>query len=621
MILLLLFVALIFAIALTQAKQGFFSALIMSVLTICCCAVAVCMHEWLAVTYLAEYWKPDFAHPLALGVTFAVPLLVLRLVFDRLIRRQCLLPAWVDRAGGGVCGIITAQIMVGMMALCVGMIPFGGSVMGYERVPVVRRGAAGVDASKIKADAPEREVWLMPDRFAAATASLLSGGIFSGQRSFYADNPDLVRASGWVNSAPLGVSRYAKPKSIHIAGTEPVQFLYTQTTGSEKDRIPSTYEVLDGKDVKSDRELKAVRVALLPGAKDERKSHMFSLRQFRLVGRSPVGGLIEQFAPIAIQQADASQPTNRHIRFIKDRAANVPVVDEVFSPRSEESVVEVVFELPKGFEPSFVEYKRGSRAAFPSEGASPPKEAAKPPKDAGAATDASAAPPTSGTTPSRRRATGGDQPAAGSQTAGAVPPTEKGGNIRGLTAQAGKSFFGDQLPMEMKSYRRIGDSEVSRGVMLHGHLAGEVEQQGAGTDAAVSRFDVPEGKRLLHLNTGHLQARSGLGRSISFAVGTLQNYTVIDDRGNAFPLVGKYAIANVANTRMVEVQYRGEDERGSIGGALGKFDRIKDDHLKGDYQLVMLFLVDPGVKIAAFSTGGDASRRDDLTGENLEAPR
>ena len=69
MLLSLLFLILLLAIALSQATRGFFSALIMTVLTVCCCAAAVTTHEWIAVNALAPYWKPDFAHPLALGVT------------------------------------------------------------------------------------------------------------------------------------------------------------------------------------------------------------------------------------------------------------------------------------------------------------------------------------------------------------------------------------------------------------------------------------------------------------------------------------------------------------------------------------------------------------------------
>src|SRR3972149_6028648 len=200
MLLSFLFLILLLVIALSQATKGFFSALIMTMLTICCCAAAVTTHDWIAVNALAPYWNPDFAHPLALGVTFGLSLLILRLLFDKLIRRSCLLPAWVDRVGGGVCGLITAEIMVGIIAVCVQMIPFGGSILGYSRVTRVSRDRPAVEQTKPKTGADENDLYFMPDRFAMATASFLSGGIFSGQRAFYPDNPDIVQAVGWGNA-------------------------------------------------------------------------------------------------------------------------------------------------------------------------------------------------------------------------------------------------------------------------------------------------------------------------------------------------------------------------------------------------------------------------------------
>jgi hypothetical protein len=174
------------------------------------------------------------------------------------------------------------------------------------------------------------------------------------------------------------------------------------------------------------------------------------------------------------------------------------------------------------------------------------------------------------------------------------------------------------MPLEMRAYQKLKNVEISRGALVDGHLVGEVDQQAAGTDAAVSKFAVPEDKRLLQLNTGFLKARSGLGRAISFAVGTVQNYFVTAEGGSPYPMVGKYAIAEVNGKKTVEVQYFG-NLVGSIGG-VGAFNKIKDDDLKGEYQLVLLFLVDPGARITSFSTGGDATRRDDLTAENLVAP-
>ncbi|MCH8148063.1 MAG: hypothetical protein IH987_08745, partial [Planctomycetes bacterium] len=105
---------------------------------------------------------------------------------------------------------------------------------------------------------------------------------------------------------------------------------------------------------------------------------------------------------------------------------------------------------------------------------------------------------------------------------------------------------------------------------------------------------------------------------IDFAGKVVQNYFVEDDNGNRSAMIGKYAIANVNDKRIIEVQYFPE-QAGTIGG-LGQFKQIKDRHLKKDYELVLLFLVEPGATIMSFSAGGSAQRRDNLSGENLVAP-
>lgn len=173
--------------------------------------------------------------------------------------------------------------------------------------------------------------------------------------------------------------------------------------------------------------------------------------------------------------------------------------------------------------------------------------------------------------------------------------------------------------MTLRAYRRLKNAELKRGALVGGHLVAFLDEQDAGSDRAVSKLKVPSDKKLLHLHADKLHARSGIGKVLSLAVTTGQNFTVVDERGHVYKIVGKYAQANVNGRRIFEAQYFSEPA-GTMGG-LGKFDTIKDRHLKDDYQLVFLFLVDPGARIVSFSTGGSASRKDDLRGENLVAPK
>jgi hypothetical protein len=114
---------------------------------------------------------------------------------------------------------------------------------------------------------------------------------------------------------------------------------------------------------------------------------------------------------------------------------------------------------------------------------------------------------------------------------------------------------------------------------------------------------VPQDQRLLHLSISKLQARSGMGKILSQVVGTIENYFVTDAGGNRYEVVGKYAIANVNGTDVMELQYFGGAEGGA--GRMRPFDRIKEANLKGEYGFVLLFLVKPGAHITGFSSGGN----------------
>lgn len=601
MVISLIFVVLIFAIAYFQASQGWYTAMIMTVLTVCCAAAAFGTYEWVATHFVAPYWKPSFACPIALAAVFGVPLVVLRLVFDRVLRRTCLLPLMLDRIGGGLCGIVTGMIMVGVLATATEMIPFqNGSILGFSRVPVGETVAASADAGVPSAD--QADLWLVPDRFAAGVATMLSAGVFSGDKKLYQDHPDLISEIGWNNAVHAEVSRYAPPGSISVTGTELIPGIYKVVPSADPKNTPPTYE--GPIDPKPGNEFRMVRVKLDAKARDERKSHLFTLRQFRIVGNRPDTSALSQYHAVAIQQEAASDPVNRYIRFIKIGKGDKPVVDELYNPRSGDTV-EVVFEIPKGFQPTILAYKNGAQTPIAFE-----KQAA------GGAVGSPTTTPPSGTPPTGGNATAESKPPTGAAREGSGDG--KAGNIRGIAAKVGGSFFGDRMPMELTQYR-ASNAEIERGALVGGQLVAEVEKQTGGADPPVSKFAVPEGKRLLQLNVAKLQSRSGLGQAINFAVATVQNYFVQDANGNRYEVVGKYALADVNGTKFIEVQYYSQ-KTGTIG-QLGKFDRIKEKELKADDQFVLLFLVDPGTHITKFSTGGEATRADDLTVENLVAPK
>lgn len=609
----LLCLAVVLAVAIKVSAQGAFGAFLMLVLTICCAAAAYGTHEWVAIHWVVPNWKPDYALPVALGVVFGVSLLILRLIFDRLIRRACLVPALVDKIGGGVFGLLTGLIMAGVLATCVQMIPFNhGVFLGFSRVPVVdRKDRSSSDTQPASRNTEERGLILSPDRFAAGLTSALSDGIFSGENDFYQHHPNLMQTIGWVGSADVEVSRFAPPGSISIVRTALIPYVYKMTPGDERQGTPDTYEP---QPPLTDYEYHMIRVRLSAAAQDAHKSHFFTLRQFRLVGTVGDTGL-RQYHAVALQQRDSTDVTNRHIRSKKVRNKFWPVIDDAYAPRSgNHNEVEIVFELPAEFKPQFLEYKREARArvSFKNSEVIAETTPGKPAAPSGGA---------------ERSQTNPSKTAAASTAPAAPSPTRKrsgrgrrhGGRVRAVGASSGGSHFGDDLPVVMQSYQALRNAEISRGLMVGGHLIGEFDAQAEGTQPAIRKFDVPRDKRLLHLRTEGLQSKSTLGKALSQAVRTAQNYFVTDARGRRYKIIGKYAIATVNGTKIVEVQYF-KDQAGTIGG-LGKFSRIDETRLTARDHFALLFLVDPGARIVSFSTGGAATRRDDLTAENLTAPK
>ena len=197
----------VLAIAMLQATQGLFSALIMAVLTVCCAAAAFGWYEWVAVQWIAPITfvqLSNYAMSISLALLFGVPLLILRLISDRTIRRSGLVASWVDRFGGGLCGLVTGATTMGVAANAILWIPHGTSVLGFARgdFPAkVKVNPDDPDPTPPIVDAPIRELILTPDRFAVGFCAQLSDGVFSGSRSLKGDNPDLVTANAWLNMA------------------------------------------------------------------------------------------------------------------------------------------------------------------------------------------------------------------------------------------------------------------------------------------------------------------------------------------------------------------------------------------------------------------------------------
>jgi len=130
MILIVIAWLLVVAIAFYQAMHGMFSALVMAVLTTICAVFALGTYEWLGSMFLYTS-QPAYADALSLTLHFVIPLLALRIVFDKLIQDKAAMGLQVDRIVGGLLGVYVGVVMVGILTIVLQMLPWGVSVLGY----------------------------------------------------------------------------------------------------------------------------------------------------------------------------------------------------------------------------------------------------------------------------------------------------------------------------------------------------------------------------------------------------------------------------------------------------------------------------------------------------------
>ncbi|MCP4249954.1 MAG: CvpA family protein [bacterium] len=618
--------ALIAGIAFFQSIHGLMSSLIFCVLTILCLALAFAIYEQVAFDLLYQ-WKPDLALPIALAGCFSVPLILTRVGMDKLIQRSSLLPAMVDRVGGIVFGLITALLIVGVLITAIQMLPFGGSVLGFARFvqrPDTEDTAATEswtqddedENAKQMREGDDRDIWFSPDRFAVRFASMLSEGVFSGRQSFRDEHPDLMTEIGWAQTIDAGSLHLAKPGAIQVDPLRITDYIYDKSPPSRT----NTQTEFDPIDPKPGHEFWVASITPNGDAEDSDGRHRFTLSQIRLLARDR-NDVPVQYIPCAVRDTDEF---DKHVRSSKRGRKQNSVIFELWKP-SDDRNIEVIFEVPKGTQPQYIAYKTGARAevtAPASDDIHYPDDGEDDDDDRPGDNDNSAdngndndsgddSEPAASARPSRRRDSGSSP--RGSR--------RSGDRVSGATTIEGTSFFSDRLPNDLTLTEYTGSEvEINSEALQAGQIVGVLAAQGQrDTSQHISRFEVPAGKKLLHLRVQELKARSTLGRALSFSVRTIRNYLVTDDTGQQHQMVGQYAIAFVDTDDMIEIQYAPE-QIGSMGGLVGRFKEIKRRHLEdAKTEIVYLYLIDEGRQVVRFSTGSGANRAVDLSNDNLVA--
>ncbi len=593
---------LILAIAFFQGLQGLFSSLIMCVLTILCAGLAFGTYDSIFSSFLIDT-QPEYGQAIALMAVFILSLLILRVLSDMFISGNMVFPVWVERIGGGVFGLITGVVMVGMLQIAFQLLPFDADLLGFNRFAAFKPGTGQEiepdDLKKTPADQIEwrrQNLTLNPDGFVVSLASTLSRGALSGRAQFAALHPDFLEELQWRRSAAQRESRHVVPAdSLQVKKASLLPDGKLLRKRLDRSGQSTTIEPIQAPEL--DHQWLAVKVRVDYDARDEDGYHRFSPTQVRVVGerRGVVGRTHQYFLHGEGHAAEGAASSNDFQHMALRR--NEPVIVKAETRGNE---FDFVFEVPDDFEPWFVEFKSTARAEVPE---------IKPTGESVSEEPVAKATPPIGTSPEPEPA----KPAEAVKEE-YVPVKKRGGRVSARYAD--RARFDDQLPFALPAevLKRQGAS-LSGDVLREGHAVVAFPEQEPPADGAVTRLGVPENRRLLRLQAEARHAGSVLGGALSVSVRTLGQYLIVDEKGGKYHRIGQIAVADVGGERYVEIQYWPNatiPER-----CIQPARKVRDQHLRGDYLVFYLYLMPPGSKPIRFESGRGG---EDLRRLNLVAP-
>ncbi|MGV6815490.1 MAG: CvpA family protein [Phycisphaerales bacterium] len=350
-------IVLVFVLSIIYAwmVRGVFNSMIHLLCVIAAGAIAFGFWEKLAVLLISMSPERGFfsflesiAWGVALIVPFAVSVVVLRLITDKLIPKGIQNSTIVNYAGGAVGGIGTAVISAGILVIGIGSMRVSTNFLGYQPLWYSADRATGA-GSLVK----EQSLWIPVDQLTAKFYSMLSTGSMSTDTPLSKWYPELHLAGFSTRVSPgEGQGRNAinpddfKIKSTYIVGdpkgTSKVNELLKDKSSSQSQR----YLDINSEPVTTGY-LAGYVIDFEPGAKERGKKGgqlVVSNGQYRLLIENDKGETQTVFPVAAI--SESSQP-NKFGRWRFD--ANDVFITSVGG----KSRVSMAFEyvIPQGYHP------------------------------------------------------------------------------------------------------------------------------------------------------------------------------------------------------------------------------------------------------------------------------
>jgi hypothetical protein len=621
--------------------QGLFNSVLMFLNSVVACMVAFGFHE-----DLNSVWNdsigPGLGLPLALILIFLATLLGLRFITDKLIPDGLRLPVAVDFAGGGIAGFFTGMILIGTALIAAQMTPISPSMFGFERISA---NATGVVTSK--------SLMLNPDGFTLGLINMLSNGRFGGGNPYGHAKPELLTQLYSERAMTQVGDRFdIPPDAVKVLSCRDARQVeeVTQSApgGGELKREFAAQEASPA------NKFLVCKVQIEPSAAPKEKSEIrFRLPQFRVVGPPPVDGGPAPKAILATAMSDIYLNRNHNMQEVKKNQARRlvrfgPQTDFLLSPdktpgvkKGEGYSIEVAFEVPEDFNPWYVEFKHGARSEITKQhlkqgtetkqqaSESPAKEKEEAEETAGenessdAATEEADKNAEESTDEAVESSTDesedsdsaeeseDDAPKTAKKSSKPKVGQEQGGALNVADAVEQGTDVTDKLPISLDKTDQLVSQALAGGNIGEGHFWIEMPDEETPEDKQVTRFQVPEGKKMLQLGAERNEALSMYGRAMNYAstVAAQIKITTADDR--TYFAQGVYSIAKIGGKWIVEIQYHPDAEVPER--CLQKSKKLTPDMMKKadpkERRFGYLFLVDPGVKITAFSSGGKGGKQ------------
>jgi len=590
------------------AYQGFFSSVIMFFESVVAAMLAFAYFE-----QVHSLWEESIGagtgQSLAFMLVFAISLLVMRTLTDKVIPNSVRFPLYVDRAGGGIVGFFTGMVLVGSALVAVQMLPTGSSVLGFERLQVNKEGIA---------KSPKTLGLFGPDAFVVGIVNMLSSdGRFGGGNAFGQAKPDYLDQLYSIRAAPQTEARTDLPEgSLQVQRyweSRQIDHVVQQDQNGKLVRQFSSQEPLG-----LNKKFLVCRVRLYPSAahKDRPNEIRFRVPQFRLIGPRPnkAGLSAKPHAYLACGMSDVythkgldwpivqqGQPA-RLVRFS-------PLTDLILSPATakaaasvstqdeEETVkyyeLDVAFEVPDDpdFEPWYIEFKRGANAELKKK-----SMWSKTAPEYSVSAFASGESGSDGTSTS-------DRPKVGKAPKGRVHVANAVEERTGAT---------NALPMILNKYDEVVYKCLRFGAFREGHIWIVASDEKLPEDYKVKEFIVPPGKRMVQIGAEQVMAENMFGKALNYAAQIATQIKLHATDGHTYFAQGVYSVAVVGGETIFEVQYwpNAEIPERCLKKPKKLTRNVMKNAKESDRKFGYIFLVDPGVKITSFSAGRASQQLD-----------